>query len=85
MKEYMDGFKPAKPEDLKQYGSSAYGKNTRIMQDFMESGEKCALKVFETREEARKVRNGLNTTICNYWRGKAVVSISGKAVMIERL
>ena len=70
----LDGFKPAKPEDLEKYGDGAYGKNTRIMREFMESGE-----------EARKVRNGLNTTICNYWRGKAAVSISGKAVMIERL
>ena len=85
MDEYMDGFKPAEPEDLEKYGDGAYGKNTRIMREFMESGEKCVLKVFETREEARKVRNGLNTTICNYWRGKAAVSISGKAVMIERL
>ena len=75
----LDGFVPAKPEDLEKYGDGAYGKNTRIMREFMESGEKCVLKVFETREEAR------NTTICNYWRGKAAVSISGKAVMIERL
>ena len=85
MNEYMDGFRPAKPEELKQYGSSAYGKNTRLMQEFMESGEKCVLKVFENREEARRARNGLNTTICNYYRGKAAVSMSGKAVMIERL
>ena len=85
MKEYMDGFKPAKPEELEQYGASKYGKNSRIMQEFFDSGEKCVLKVYSTRDEARRARNGLNTTICNYYRGKAAVSMRGKAVMIERL
>ena len=85
MTEYMSGFKPANPEDLEKYGGTRYGKNRLIMQDFMDSGEKCVMKVFDTRDEARRVRNGLNTIICNYYRGKAAVSMRGKAVMIERL
>ena len=85
MNEYMNGFKPAKPEDLEKLGGSKYGTHSRTMEDFMESGEKCVLKVFATREDARRTRNGLNSIINLNYRGKAAVSMSGKAVMIERL
>lgn len=81
----LDGFKPAKPEDLEKFGGGSYGTHKTLLQEFLASGETCVIKVFETDREAKRVRDGLNSSIRFNFRGKAAVSKRGKAVMIERL
>ena len=44
----LDGLKPAKPEDLEKFGGGSYGTHKTLLQEFLASGEKCVIKVFET-------------------------------------